>query len=368
MREIEDVRLIIIEETQRTGAHAMNRIRKSGGFRASIFVIVVALVVYVAVYMPTPYIIYMPGSADEVKPMVTVKDGDQEERGVFMMTTVSATYANVFLLGTSLFNRNMQIDKKEDRLQGKTEAEYSAEQVWFMSDSQSSAMEAAYEQAGVKYSIVPEHIFVFGLSEDPKPQGDIAPGDIILGVNGTATPDNTVLSAQLKDKKVGDTVEMQLEREGETISRDVKLIEVKDSKTGATRPGLGVMIGTVQKVKPEDSNKQITFTDTQVGGPSAGLMFTLEIYNQLTPGDLTQGHRIAGTGTITKEGVVGPIGGVVHKIVAADRKEAEIFFVPKQNYQEAEAKAEQIGTKMKLVPVNTVDDALAYLKTLSAKS
>ena len=160
---------------------------------------------------------------------------------------------------------------------------------------------------------------------------------------------------------MGDTVEMQLEREGETISRDVKLIEVKTAKR--VLPGLGwVMIGTVQKVKPEDSNKQITFTDTQVGGPSAGLMFTLEIYNQLTPGDLTQGHRIAGTGTITKEGVVGPIGGVVHKIVAADRKEAEIFFVPKQNYQEAEAKAEQIGTKMKLVPVNTVDDALAYLK------
>lgn len=91
----------------------MNRIRKSGGFRASIFVIVVALVVYVAVYMPTPYIIYMPGSADEVKPMVTVKGGDQEERGVFMMTTVSATYANVFLLGTSLFNKNAQVDKRK---------------------------------------------------------------------------------------------------------------------------------------------------------------------------------------------------------------------------------------------------------------
>ncbi|ETT37048.1 MULTISPECIES: SepM family pheromone-processing serine protease [Paenibacillus] len=346
----------------------MNRIRKSGGFRASIFVIVVALVVYVAVYMPTPYIIYMPGSADEVKPMVTVKGGDQEEHGVFMMTTVSATYANVFLLGTSLFNKNAQVDKKEDRLRGKSEAEYSAEQVWFMSDSQSSAMEAAYEQAGVTYSIVPEHIFVFGLSEDPKPEGDIAPGDIILGVNGTATPDNTVLSAQLKDKKVGDTVEMQLERGGETISRDVKLIQVKDNKTGEIRPGLGVMIGTVQKVKAEEPDKQISFTDTQVGGPSAGLMFTLEIYNQLTPGDLTKGHRIAGTGTITKEGVVGAIGGVVHKIVAADRKEAEIFFVPKDNYKEAAAKAEQIGTKMKLVPVSTVDDALAYLKTLSVKS
>ncbi|MCG7376981.1 PDZ domain-containing protein [Paenibacillus sp. ACRSA] len=346
----------------------MNRIRKSGGFKASIFVIVVALILYVAVYMPTPYIIYLPGSADEIKPMVTVKGGDKEENGVFMMTTVSATYANVFLLGTSLFNRNAQIDKKEDRLRGKSEAEYSAEQVWFMSDSQSSAMEAAYEKAGIKYSIVPEHIFVFGLSQDPKPQGDIMPGDTILGVDGTATPDNTILSAQLKGRKPGDTVEMQLERGGETISREVQLVEVTDNKTGEKRPGLGVMIGTVQKVKPEDPDKQITFTSTQVGGPSAGLMFTLEIYNQLTSGDLTKGHRIAGTGTITKDGTVGPIGGVIHKIVAADRKDAEIFFVPKDNYKEAEAKAKQIDTKMKLVPVSNVDDALAYLKTLSVKS
>ncbi|WP_434751726.1 SepM family pheromone-processing serine protease [Paenibacillus amylolyticus] len=346
----------------------MNRFRKSGAFRASIYVIAVALIVYLTVYMPTPYIIYKPGSADEVKPMVTVKDGDHDEKGVFMMTTVSATYANLFLLGTSYFDKNAQVDKKEDRLRGKSEAEYSAEQVWFMSDSQSSAMEAAYEKAGVAYSIVPEHIFVFGLSDNPKPDGDIEPGDIIMGVNGKATPDNNLLAEQLKDKKAGDTVEMQLERGGETISRDVTLVEVKDSKTGKTRTGLGVMIGAVQKVKPEDPNKQITFSSTQVGGPSAGLMFTLEIYNQLTPGDLTKGHRIAGTGTITKDGVVGAIGGVQHKIVAADRKNAEIFFVPKDNYKEAEAKAKEIHTGMKLVPVSTLDDALTYLNTLSVKS
>lgn len=59
---------------------------------------------------------------------------------------------------------------------------------------------------------------------------------------------------------------------------------------------------------------------------------------------------------------------MIHKIVAADRKDAEIFFVPKDNYMEAEAKAKQIDTKMKLVPVSNIDDALAYLKTLSVKS
>lgn len=96
-------------------------------------------------------------------------------------------------------------------------------------------------------------------------------------------------------------------------------------------------------------------------------MFTMEIYNRLTFGDLTKGHRVAGTGTINAEGVVGAIGGVKHKIVAADREGAEIFFVPVKNYDEAKAKADKIGTSMKLVPVSTLDEALKYMEELPVK-
>lgn len=93
----------------------------------------------------------------------------------------------------------------------------------------------------------------------------------------------------------------------------------------------------------------------------------MEIYNRLTPGDLTKGYRIAGTGTINAEGVVGPIGGVKHKIVAADREGAEVFFVPIKNYEEAKTKADKIGTSMKLVPVSTLDEALKYMEELPVK-
>lgn len=345
----------------------MSSMRRKSGMRTTLYIAVLAIMVYVLVYMPTPYIITQPGSAEAVKPMVQVKNGDEKEDGEFLMTTVSASYANLSLLFLSVFNEHAEIGKKAERLHGKTKDEYSAEQVYYMSDSQSSAMEAAYEQAGIAYRIVPEHIFVFGLSKDPAPQGDIQAGDKILSVNGVPTPDHTVLSKELQDKKVGDRIEMQLNRNGETITREVTLVPIKDTDTGNTRAGLGVMIGTIQKVKPEDPANQIEFKDTQVGGPSAGLMFTLEIYNQLTPGDLTKGHIIAGTGTITKEGIVGPIGGVVHKIVAADRKNAEIFFVPRDNYEDAKKKADSIGTEMKLIPVDTVEDALDYIETLPEK-
>lgn len=145
------------------------------------------------------------------------------------------------------------------------------------------------------------------------------------------------------------------------------LVEIKDKEGTAVRPGFGVTIAAVQKVKPKEQGKAVSFVDTNVGGPSAGLMFTMEIYNRLTPGDLTKGHRVAGTGTIDAEGVVGAIGGVKHKIVAADREGAEIFFVPVKNYDEAKTKADKIGTSMKLVPISTLDEALKYMEELPVK-
>ncbi|MMZ64946.1 Lon protease [compost metagenome] len=98
------------------------------------------------------------------------------------------------------------------------------------------------------------------------------------------------------------------------------------------------------------------------------MIFTLEIYNQLTPGDLSKGYRIAGTGTIDQDGNVGEIGGIVHKIVAADRKGADLFFVPEGNYEAALGKAQAIGTRMELVPVRTLQDALDYLDVKAVKS
>ena len=105
-------------------------------------------------------------------------------------------------------------------------------------------------------------------------------------------------------------------------------MSIKDEKTGAERPGLGVMIATMQSVEPADPDHTIHFADTNIGGPSAGLIFTLKYITSLLM-VIYKGYRVAGTGTIDKSGAVGPIGGVKHKIVAADRKEADIFCAAK---------------------------------------
>ncbi|WP_138496653.1 PDZ domain-containing protein [Paenibacillus pinistramenti] len=315
------------------------------------------LVLYVLVFMQLPYIIYQPGTAEEVKPLVSVAEGDKQENGEFLLTTVSSRYANVVYYLAAKFDKNAEIDPKPKR----NEAEYSAQMVSYLTGSQSSAIEAAYKKAGVKYSNVPQYITVIGHVEGVTSKGDFQANDIIRSVDGQSIKTFDELSSLLSSKKPGDHVQVKLTRAGQEVDQDVELVELKDTETGTTRAGFGVTIGQRVDIVSEEASKKVNFAEANFGGPSAGLMFTLEIYNQLTEGDLSKGHRIAGTGTIAADGSVGEIGGVQFKIVAANREKAEVFFVPEGNYADAVKKAQSIGTSMKIVSVKTLDDALDYL-------
>nr|WP_246021934.1 SepM family pheromone-processing serine protease [Paenibacillus zeisoli] len=339
--------------------------RNSRIFKLALYMIMMTVIIYVVVYMPTPYMVNQPGTAEEIKPMIIVKEGDPEEKGTFMMTTVSVTYANLAMLITSQFNSEAEIVRKTPEQGGK---EYVTQQVYYMSDSQSSAMAAAYAKAKLPYRIESEYLFAISLSTSPPPKGDFVPGDIIRKIEGKPVTRFEELTEMLKSRKPGEVVQVELNRDGRELEEKVELINLKDPATGESPAGLGPNIVELRKVKSADPQKQVEFAKTQVGGPSAGLMFTLEIYNRLTPGDLSKGYRIAGTGTMSADGAVGPIGGVQFKIVAADREKAEIFFVPEDNFKDAKKKAEDIGTSMKLVPVRTVDDALQYLSSLTPKA
>src|SRR5207247_1504061 len=102
----------------------------------------------------------------------------------------------------------------------------------------------------------------------------------------------------------------------------------------------------------------VTISSGDIGGPSAGLMWALGLYDVLTPGDLTGGRTVAGTGEIFPSGEVGPIGGVRDKIAAAEAAGADVFLVPVANLREAR----RAGAGLKLVPVRTFAQALGYLR------
>ena len=123
-----------------------------------------------------------------------------------------------------------------------------------------------------------------------------------------------------------------------------------------------------------ESTPTVSFDANGITGPSAGLMFSVYLYDSLSPIDVAHGRKIAGTGTIEKSGAVGPIGGIDKKVVAADKAGAVIFLAPdnekseydgedfQSNYQVAKETAEQLDSKMMIVPVKTFQDALDYLE------
>ena len=98
------------------------------------------------------------------------------------------------------------------------------------------------------------------------------------------------------------------------------------------------------------------------GGPSGGFMLSLAIYDRLTKEDLAKGRKIVGTGTIDDKGNVGTIGGVKYKVMGAYKGDADIFFVPEGNYEEAMKYKEEKGYKLNIVKVSTLDDAIEYLR------
>jgi PDZ domain-containing protein len=168
-------------------------------------------------------------------------------------------------------------------------------------------------------------------------------------------------------KQAGDKVTLTYLRNKSTNSVTLSLQSFKEDPK---RIGIGISLVDDKEIIV---NPKVKVKTDEIGGPSAGFMFSLEIYNQLTKEDLTKGYQIAGTGTIEIDGTVGPIGGIEQKIVAADKAGAEIFLAPNEkgiknsNYRDAVKTARDIKTKMKIVPIDTFDDAVSYLKKLPKK-
>jgi PDZ domain-containing protein len=194
-------------------------------------------------------------------------------------------------------------------------------------------------------------------SEDP-----LEVGDVIVSVDGTLVANVDELTAQLAERSPGDTVDLAVTREGEEVALDdVEL-------TSSTADGTGrAIIGFI----PNDGTDSISLPfeiniDTgQIGGPSAGLAFTLTLLDELTDGDLLGGHDVAVTGTIDLDGSVGPIGGLVQKASAVRQAGLRYFVVPAaQGAEEIEAAREVAGPDVEIIPVATVDEAIAALGRL----
>ncbi|MGZ4106072.1 MAG: SepM family pheromone-processing serine protease, partial [Tumebacillaceae bacterium] len=337
--------------------------------------LVLTILFLVSLFIPTPYYLYQPGSADELAPRVKVANGHKDEKGSLMLTTVlSIPASNIYYLAYGKLAPHTEIKKEEEVKQGLSDDEYERLLEHMMTSSEQNAIIAGLTAAGEKVTTHFSGVFVSMILPDSKAKNVLHVGDVITAVDGLKLDKAEDMTSYLtKNKKAGDHVKVTYLHGKQTSTSDIQLVELganNQTTPGVPKkPGLGIV--------PEneftlDTSRKVTISADDIGGPSAGLMFSLEIYSQIMPGDLTKGYKIAGTGTIDSKGNVGQIGGIEHKIIAANNKGAEIFFCPADiedgdsNYRDlvAAAKTEGLDKKIKIVPVKTMQDALAYLQKL----
>jgi Lon-like protease len=320
--------------------------------------------------IPTPYYLYQPGSAEGLSSKVTVENGHKSEEGEFYLTTILSMKANVLNLLYGLFAPNTEIKKEVDVRGDLNDEEYELIITHMMNTSQLNAIATGYKAAGEAVSIQPAGVFVSNIVPDSKAKGLLKVGDIIHAIDEKTVKNAEDFRNELakSNKKVGDSVSIGFSRKGKEMTKEIELIQL-DSQSEIAALG----IFPEDKIKIE-SQRKVTFHTEDIGGPSAGLMFSLEIYSQLDNSDLKKGYKIAGTGTINLNGEVGQIGGISDKIIAAHNEGIEIFFCPvdieptDSNEKEVIAEAKKQGyDDIKIVPVKTMQDALDYLVKLEPK-
>jgi len=223
-------------------------------------------------------------------------------------------------------------------------------------DSETTAIIVGLRLAGYPVTINNDGISIVSVLPSSPAVAVLRPDDVITGVNSNPVISPTDLSRELESVTPGSTINLTIQRHGQIMDVSVPTMEPLEAG-GPARIGISV----VQHNSGISLPFPVEIVPQKVsGGPSAGLMFTLGVYDVVTSQDLTGGRKIAGTGTIDLEGNVGRIGGVQQKVVAAERAGAEYFLSPTKNYQDALAMA----TRITVIEVATAQDAIDFLSSL----
>ncbi|MCJ7841515.1 PDZ domain-containing protein [Lederbergia sp. NSJ-179] len=328
----------------------------------------VIVLVIISLFIPTPYYLYQPGSVEELGTKVTVEGGEKDPSGNLYLTTVlSMRASNIYYLAYGWLAPHTDMRKVKEVRGDLSDEEYSRLLKHMMESSQNHAFAAGLRAAGEKVDIKPTGVFVRDVREDTDAKGKLEVGDVIHQVDDQSVSDSNAFLEYLSHKKSGDIVELQFDREGTIKKESIELVPLTNS---VNKAGIGIVTESQFNIEP---SREIRIDAGDIGGPSAGLMFSLEIYNQITPGNLTKGYEIAGTGEIDMDGNVGQIGGIREKITAVERAGIDIFFCPADigpydsNEKDVLDEVKTEGYKVKIVPVKTLQEAINYLEKLPPK-
>ena len=232
-----------------------------------------------------------------------------------------------------------------------------------MTSSQNTAVVAALMETGMATRMV---LTVEGTGPE-QTEGLLQKGDVLTSVTpagGQATPTTTytALRELLTTVPAGTAVDLGIERDGEPMTVSLTTITPPDANSDGSPDSEGSLLGVYLSAEA-DSDIEATFGLSKVGGPSAGSMFALGIVDELTPGDLTGGKDIAGTGTIALDGSIGPIGGIEQKMAGAKTDGSGYFLAPASNCADVVG---NVPDGLEVYAVSTLHEAVTTVEAIAA--
>ena len=302
----------------------------------------------VTVYLP--WYSVGPGPARAVQPLIRFEDRTRyESEGRFVLTSVRLTQLTGLGVLLAWIDPDRRVVPREDLFAPDEDRQEERERaISQMDSSKLDATSVVLEELTDYPREHDEGVLVERVVEGCAADGELYPGDRILSVDGQEVDSYRQASRVIQAASSGATLTFELSVDGEPETARL----IRQPCGGSAEPLVGVsMINSF----PFD----VSIASGEIGGPSAGIMWALGLYDLLTPGDLTGGRTVAGTGEIALDGTVIPIAGIGEKLAAAADAGASVFLVPEGNMDEALASGDQ---GLELVSVASFDGAIAYLE------
>ncbi len=319
-----------------------------------------------------------PGEADDLAQFVKIDGKKDTSKGQYRITSVYLSQANGFKYLQTKINPHLSYATAKEVTGGQSSATFSKVQDFYMQSAIANAEQVAFKKANKPITTKYRGIYVLSVSSKSHFKKSIKVGDTITAIDGHHYENSDSFIKYLANKSKGTKVTVDYTRDGkkgQATGDTIKLAGTKTAEYPNGRAGIGIVLTDNVAVT---TTPKVSVNAGQIGGPSGGLMFTIQIYDQLTGDLLAKGRNISGTGTMSADGYVGEIGGIDKKIMAAKAAGSTVFFAPyvkpskellkyeeqhKTNYMLARDTAKKYAPKLKVIPVQTFDDVINYLQT-----
>jgi PDZ domain-containing protein len=324
---------------------------------------VIAIVLAALVFVPSDHYLFLPDRARPVDPLVSVEDEAEADEdgdgGIYMVDILIRRASLLERVYPEIEEGSTLVPEHAVNPVGVSDSQRREQSLNQMSRSQEVAVTVALRELGYDVAVDAQGAEVTTVLPERPAEGALEVGDVVVEANGDRVRSPTGLQRAMSDVDPGDDVELVVLREGEreTVTLDTTSAE-DDPETEADESDRAVVGIIVEQAATFDFPIDVEIDAGDIGGPSAGLAFALDVTDELGENDLDRGRRIAATGEIALDGTVGPIGGIKQKTIAAKRVGAAMFLVPDANAAEARRYADGL----RIVPVSSYDEALEALR------